>query len=154
MPYEPLKQAMDIDVDSYQDRIHVSWIDLLPIWEHVTAAISVNIRILTWMILLLRSKKANRWLPWTENMKYFDYYSRAYGAVLQGMLGEYQIRIPDEKTGKDTWKKVYGLKAFSPIADGFYYEDFDDFGTSRSYGYSRRHLGHDLMTSVGSPVTP
>ena len=29
VPYEPLKQAMDIDVDSYQDRIHVSWIDLL-----------------------------------------------------------------------------------------------------------------------------
>lgn len=55
----------------------------------------------------------------TKNMKYFDYYSRAYGAVLQGMLGEYQIRIPDEKTGKETWKKVYGLKAFSPSLTAF-----------------------------------
>ena len=53
---------------------------------------------------------------------------------------------------KNVWKKAYGLKAFSPLADGFYYSDFDDFGESRSYGYTRKHLGHDMMTSVGTPV--
>ena len=152
VPYEPLKQAMDIDVDSYQDRIHVSWIDLLAYLGTRYGGDFSQYQDSHMDAFAAKIKKGKSVASLTKNMKHFDYYSRAYGAVLQGMLGEYQIRIPDEKTGKETWKKVYGLKAFSPIADGFYYEDFDDFGTSRSYGYSRRHLGHDLMTSVGSPV--
>ena len=28
----------------------------------------------------------------------------------------------------------------------------DDFGVSRSYGFKRRHLGHDMMGQVGTPV--
>ena len=35
------------------------------------------------------------------------------------------------------WKRYYGLKAFSPVAKGFDYSHYDDFGSSRSYGYSR-----------------
>ena len=50
------------------------------------------------------------------------------------------------------WKSVYGLKAFHPIAKGFPYSDYDDFGVSRSYGYKRNHLGHDMMGQVGTPV--
>ncbi len=84
-------------------------------------------------------------------MKYYPYYSRAYDAVLGGFLGEYQLEIPDSD-GRMSWKKAYGLKAFSPLAEGFYYSDFDDFGQNRSYGYSRQHLGHDLLTSSGTPV--
>ena len=50
------------------------------------------------------------------------------------------------------WEKRYGLKAFSPIARDYYYYGYDDFGVSRSYGYKRQHLGHDMMGSVGTPV--
>lgn len=50
------------------------------------------------------------------------------------------------------WEKRYGLKGFSPIAKNFYYYDYDDFGASRSYGYKRVHLGHDMMGQVGSPI--
>ena len=32
------------------------------------------------------------------------------------------------------------------------YSDFDDFGASRSYGFKRKHLGHDMMGQVGTPV--
>ena len=39
-----------------------------------------------------------------------------------------------------------------PIAEGWYYEGYDDFGQSRTYGYARRHLGHDMLGSVGTPV--
>ena len=152
VPYEPLKRAMDIDVDSYQDKIHISWIDLLAYLGARYGGDFSHYQDSHMDDFAAKIKNGKSVASLTKDMKYFDYYSRAYGAVLQGMLGEYQIRIPDEKMSKDTWKKAYGLKAFSPIADGFYYEDFDDFGTSRSYGYSRRHLGHDLMTSVGSPV--
>ena len=85
MPYEPLKQAMDIDVATVIRTGSTSAGSIFwPIWEHVTAAISVSIRILTWMILLQRSKKAKSVASLTKNMKHFDYYSRAYGAVLRG----------------------------------------------------------------------
>ena len=84
-------------------------------------------------------------------MKYYDYYYEAYEAVLGGMVGEYEIEQPDDADGK-VWKKVYGLKAFSPIAKGFPYSDYDDFGSSRSYGYKRQHLGHDMMGQIGTPI--
>ena len=44
------------------------------------------------------------------------------------------------------------MKVFSPIAKGFDYSDYDDFGTARSYGYSRPHLGHDMMGQIGTPI--
>ena len=50
------------------------------------------------------------------------------------------------------WVRKYGLKAFSPIARYFPYQDFDDFGAARSYGFKRQHLGHDMMGQVGTPV--
>ena len=50
------------------------------------------------------------------------------------------------------WVRKYGLKAFSPIAKNFPYQDFDDFGAARSYGFKRQHLGHDMMGQVGTPI--
>ena len=80
----------------------------------------------------------------TADMKYFHYYDEAYHAVLGGYVGEYRLEGSDEIH--------YGLKAFSPIAKGFPYNDYDDFGTSRSFGYRRQHLGHDMMGQIGTPV--
>ena len=68
-----------------------------------------------------------------EKLKYFSYYKEAYSAVLGGLVGEYEIQ---ESEGGPYVKK-YGLKAFSPIAKGFPYSDYDDFGVSRSYGYKK-----------------
>lgn len=73
---------------------------------------------------------------------YYLYYLEAYGAVLSEYVGEFYI----------DGKQYYGLRVFSPIAKGYYYNHSDDFGASRSYGYNRKHLGHDLMGSVGTPV--
>lgn len=39
------------------------------------------------------------------------------------MVGEYEI---EDESGM--YQKKYGLKAFSPIAAGFSYQDYDDFG--------------------------
>ena len=78
--------------------------------------------------------------------KNLAYYLEAYGAALGGFVGEYAV-----KNGQGLEKR-YGLKVFSPIAAGYYYSDFDDFGTARSYGYRRPHLGHDMMGSVGTPI--
>ena len=84
----------------------------------------------------------------TADMKMFSYYREAYGVVLGGMVGEYEIQEKED----GSYVKKYGLKAFSPIAKGFEYSDYDDFGVSRSYGYQRQHLGHDMMGQVGTPI--
>lgn len=81
----------------------------------------------------------------TADMKYYPYYNEAYHAVLGGFVGEYQLPGADNE-------KQYGLKAFSPIAKGFPYTDYDDFGSSRSFGYRRQHLGHDMMGQIGTPI--
>ena len=78
--------------------------------------------------------------------KYYGYYHEAYSAVLGGFLGSYAIKVNGQ------WKPAYGLKAFSPIADGFQYSHSDDFGADRSFGFKRKHLGHDMMGSPGTPI--
>ena len=83
-------------------------------------------------------------------MKYYSYYKEAYGAVLSGWLGEYSFY--EKKDGGYTYTEKYGLKVFSPIASGFSYGDYDDFGAARSFGYRRRHLGHDMLGSIGTPI--
>lgn len=84
----------------------------------------------------------------SEELKYYSYYREAYEAVLGGLVGEY--RIQTEEGGE--LETRYGLKGFLPIAKRFPYSDYDDFGVSRSYGYQRRHLGHDMMGQVGTPI--
>lgn len=82
-----------------------------------------------------------------EQYRYFRYYQQAYGAVLRGLAGTYAIQAKD-----GSWKTVQGVKAFSPIAEGYWYQHYDDFGNSRSYGFQRRHLGNDLLGSLGTPI--
>ena len=83
--------------------------------------------------------------------KDYPYYKEAYGAVLDGMVGDYAIALPGED-GEPRWQVKYGLKAYCPVAEGFRFSHCDDFGNARSFGYRRRHLGNDLMGSVGSPI--
>ncbi len=84
----------------------------------------------------------------TDGLQYYGYFRQVYGAVLDGFVGWHLQELKD-----DRWEARYGLRVFSPLAEGYWYNHFDDFGASRSYGYRRRHLGHDMMGSVGTPVT-
>ena len=142
---EAMKKAYQYDLDSYGKDPHLHWVDLLAILgtkyggdftryqEEDLADIAEK--------LLDGSQTVEEM---TKDMEYYPYYREAYGAVLDGMVGEFQYVHPK--------KKVYGLKAYSPIAKEFPYSDYDDFGVSRSYGYKRNHLGHDMMGQVGTPV--
>ena len=49
---------------------------------------------------------------------------------------------------------AYYLEAYTAVLGGMVgtYQDYDDFGVSRSYGFKRQHLGHDMMGQVGTPV--
>ncbi|WP_312643030.1 M23 family metallopeptidase [Hydrogenoanaerobacterium sp.] len=83
--------------------------------------------------------------------KDYNYFCKTYDAVVGGMVGDYAIELPDEN-GNMRWVEKYGLKAYLPVAEGFGFGHSDDFGNSRSFGYRRRHLGNDLMGTVGTPI--
>jgi len=85
------------------------------------------------------------------DMKLYPYYLECYFAALGGLVGPYRVEAQTDD-GQAAWEEKYGLKAFSPLADGFPFDHYDDFGDSRSYGYKRRHLGHDMMAQVGTPI--
>lgn len=157
--YEALEAAMEADIQSYNKKVHLDWIDTL---SYLAASYGGDFSQYEHSDMEEYFKKRKKGISVRElsrKMKFFSYYQKAYGAVLGGMLGTYKIQVPAGDDGDDgqedrdlIWKEKYGLKAFSPIAKDYWYTHYDDFGNSRSYGYSRKHFGHDLMASVGTPV--
>lgn len=150
-----MEEAYEYDRDSYGTDVHISWIDLLA-WTaaHTGGSFGDDRAVCQYMEKLEeeigRGKKLE---DLVRNLQYFSYYQEAYGAVLGGMVGEYEVEVPSEALdGSKRWEKRYGLKAFHPIANGFPYSDYDDFGASRSYGYKRNHLGHDMLGQIGTPI--
>lgn len=150
---EAMSAAYDIDIESYEEDIHVDWIDLLAYTGTLSGGKfdKKSVSRIQETAKKLRSGETTM-EELTKDMEYFDYYREAYDAVLGGMVGEFSIEVPSDGTGEKEWKKYYGLKAFSPIAKGFDYSHYDDFGSSRSYGYARQHLGHDMMGQIGTPI--
>ncbi len=149
---EAMGQALRYDVDSYQTELHYNWIELLAYLGARYGGDFSRYQAKDMDHLVTELQKGVSIEELTADMKYYPYYLEAYTAVLGGMVGLCDIQIPDEAAGEPVWVTKYGLKAFSPIAKNFPYNDYDDFGVSRSYGYKRQHLGHDMMGQVGTPV--
>lgn len=149
---EALSAAYNLDVESYDTPVHLNWIELLA-YAGAKSGGTFDKKSVSLIQKLADELTCGETTmdDLTTDMKYYDYYLEAYEAVLSGMVGEYETEQPCED-GSKVWKKVYGLKAFSPIAKGFPYSDYDDFGSSRSYGYKRKHLGHDMMGQIGTPI--
>lgn len=87
----------------------------------------------------------------SKDLKYYNYYLESYSAILSEFIGYYDIEETSEN-GEIIEKQVYGIKAYLPIAKNYSFSHYKDFGTSRSYGFSRTHLGNDLMGSIGTPI--
>ena len=144
VPYESLKYAMDVDIDTFDKEKHISWIDILALAACRTGG----------KCGLISVKNAAKQLQGDSSpeellgnlYKYYGYYHQAYQAALGGLLGSYAIEVDGQ------WKTTYGLKAFSPVAAGYGYSHCSDFGNSRSFGFARKHLGNDLMGSLGTPI--
>ena len=142
-----MSDAMALDIESYGTDEHVSWTSLL---AYLGAKYGGNFKSYQKADLAYAAENLKKDPACFDGMKYYSYYKKAYGAVLNGFLGTYAVY--ENTDGRYRYKEKYGLKAFSPIARGYYYSDFDDFGASRSYGYRRHHLGHDMMGSGGTPI--
>lgn len=144
VPKNALEQAMQADIRSEGS---INWVDILSMlackyggdWSQYKPAD-------------VEAAVAGMERGETTEGKYFSYYQQAYGAVLNGLIGDFAEQTTNAD-GETVWQRNYGLKAFSPIAKGFSYSDSDDFGAARSYGYKRRHLGHDMMGLTGTPIT-
>lgn len=144
VPYESLKYAMDVDISTAEKEKHVDWIDILAVAGCRTGG----------KCPLPSVKKAAEQLQQDQDLEeilgnlyqYYPYYRNSFEAVLGGLLGSFQIEIDGEM------KSQYGLKAYSPIAAGYGFSHCDDFGNRRTFGFARKHLGHDMMGSQGTPI--
>ncbi|MDE6312544.1 MAG: hypothetical protein K2M46_02830 [Lachnospiraceae bacterium] len=151
---EAMKDAYHYDIETYQTSTHLNWISLLAYLAAKNGGNFQNYKSADMKKLadtLLSGENTLEGL--TKDMKYYNYYLEAYTAVLGGMVGEYEIETASNSTNTSpVYQQQYGLKAFLPIAKNFPYSDYDDFGASRSYGYNRPHLGHDMMGQTGTPI--
>lgn len=149
--YPALKKTIELDINSFDGEHKYNWIEILSYLavKYGGDFKKYNERDVNELVKKINAGENLRYIANSD--KFYDYYFQAYSAVLNEFVGRYKIKIVDE-SGKLVWKECYGLKVFSPIAKGYAYHDFDDFGTGRSYGYKRKHLGHDLMALTGTPV--
>ncbi len=158
--YEALCKAYDWDVKTHGTEHEICWVELLAYTAAKTGGKFDSSALKT-------MEKAAKKLSegeitqeeLTADMKYYRYYLEAYDAAIGGLVGEYKREIDNggEASGREQsetveYETVYGLKGYFPLARGFDYSHYDDFGAGRSYGYKRKHLGHDMMGLVGTPI--
>ncbi len=151
--YNALEKALEYDISSHKnnDKIKINWVELLAYLGAKYGGDFKSYKEADMTELVDKLKNGEKLADITKDMKYYKYYYEVYSAVLDGFTGWYIIETVDEK-GNKVEAKDYGLCVFSPIAKGFAFSHYDDFGAGRSYGYKRRHLGHDLMASTGTPI--
>ena len=151
--YEALEQTMELDIQTYDQQPHISWIDSLAYLGAKYGGDFSKYDQTDLEPFVSHLQSGQKLEDFTKDYKYFPYYKKAYGAVLNGFLGYFKREVPNEDgSGETHWVEQYGLKGFFPLAEGYHYTHADDFGKPRSYGYSRKHLGHDLAAATGTPV--
>lgn len=144
IPTASLEYAMSRDILTSDQEKHTSWIEILAVAACRTGGRCPMDSVKKAAEELQGDRSPQEFLG--ELYKFYPYYLEAYTAALGGLVGNYAI----EKDG--AWVPAYGLKAFSPIAEGYSYGDCDDFGVGRTFGFKRKHLGHDMMGSLGTPI--
>lgn len=152
VPYDALYRTMNADVQTYGTTQHISWIEALTLmavkyygnWKKYKS---------TDLNAILDGLRSGYQYEKLKENKNYSYYYEIYEAVLTEYLGNYSLELPkkDDPSQMEIRSK-YGLKAYSPIAEGFHYSDYDDFGNSRNYGFKRKHLGHDMFGNSGTPI--
>lgn len=148
-----LEKALEYDISTHKndEKVKIDWVQVLAYLGAKYGGDFKQYKEEDLEQIVSRLKNGDKINDIAKTMKYYDYYYRVYSAVLGGFTGWYNTEAEDENS-KITKVKDYGLCVFSPIAKGFPFSHYDDFGTGRSYGYKRKHLGHDLMAATGTPV--
>ncbi len=172
--YDALCRAYEWDVNTYGTDHHISWIDLLALTAAKTGGEFPKSALDTMEKVATQLSAGEKTVgEMEEALQYFPYYKEAYESTLGGMVGEYQVVVEngsltengapavagseanvsaEESSSRKTLETKYGLKAYFPLARGFDYTHYDDFGVGRTYVYKRKHLGHDMMGQTGTPI--
>ena len=153
LSYDALDKTSQLDINSHVKNLEVkyNWIELL---SYLACKYGGDFKKFNEKDLIklkdsLDSGKTMDFL--TKDLKNYDYYYEAYSAVLSEFIGEYEKETVNELDEKE-YKSNYGIKAFLPIAKNYSFNHYQDFGSSRNYGYKRVHLGNDLMGNIGTPI--
>lgn len=115
--YAALEKALQIDIKSHEENaeVKITWIDLLAYLGAKYGGDFSRYQSSDMDTLVEKLQSGETMESLTEGMQYYAYYSKAYTAVLGGMVGDYQIETTSEN-GKTVWQDKYGLIAYSPIA--------------------------------------
>ncbi len=154
IPYPILQKAMKDDMASHLQGYsgpQLHWIEILAYLGAKCGGKFNKISNKSYSALITQLKAGKGIAELSKDLEFYSYYYEAYSAVLGQFLGNFA----QEEAGPENtkiWKTYYGLRFFSPIAMNFSYADGDDFGNGRNYGYKRKHLGHDIFASVGTPI--
>lgn len=154
IPYGAMEKALNLDITTKESGCHIDWVTTLAYLGTKYGGNWKKYKAKDMDQYVTKCKEGKTAEELCENtLKYYRYYHEAYDAVLGGMVGEYQIATPETAgTEHPEMIKKYGLKAYSPIAYAYSFSHYDDFGNSRSYGFKRKHLGNDLLGSIGTPI--
>ena len=154
MSYDAMDKALKADIASVDEEIKLNWVEILAyLGTRYGGDFFSRYKAKDMDNLIAKLKSGVSIDELTKDLKHYDYYYEAYSAILGNFVGPYEVQIKDENDpSKKVWVQKYGLKVFSPIAAGYNYGHYDDFGNSRSYGFRRVHLGNDLVGSVGTPI--
>ena len=89
---EAMKRAYQYDLDTYGEDVHLNWVELLAVLgakyggdfsRYEEGDLEEIVKV------LVSGEKTLQEL--TADMKYYQYYREAYGAVLDGMVGAYEV---------------------------------------------------------------
>lgn len=126
--YPALKKAMNLDISSHnKEGYKYNWIEILSYLGAKYGGKFSKYKESDMNAFVKRLEAGETVQDITKDMKFYSYYLEAYTAVLGEFIGNNKVEVLD-KEGNIQWKEKYGLKVFSPIAAGYYYNDYDDFG--------------------------
>lgn len=151
VPYDVLDKTSKLDINSHNknEAIKYNWIELISYLACKYGGNFKKFKQSDLTALTDKLKNGTTMEELTKDLKNYTYYYEAYDAILHEFIGEYEVELPNDiGTENKTFTKKYGVKAFLPIAKNYNFSHYDDFGNSRSYGYTRVHLGNDLMGSI------
>lgn len=150
-----LNDTSKLDIASHtgecKDGVVYNWIELLAYLACKNGGDFKNYKKSDLDSVVSKLKSGQSMSDLTSDLKFYDYYFESYSAVLSGFIGNFSIESKQDD-GSVAFVKKYGVKAFLPIAKNYGFSHYDDFGSARSYGFKRTHLGNDLMGSIGTPI--
>ena len=153
VPDTALVKSMNIDIKQHSTDKPADWVEVLSYLACKYGGNWKRYKAKDMDTVVDKIKKGQTMQELSKNMKNYNYFYEAYSAVLGNFLGDYEIEVASPASdGSKIIQEKYGLKVFSPVAKNYGYSHYDDFGTSRSFGFARRHLGNDLLGSIGTPI--